>query len=109
MKNQLKSNALWVTEGIVEKDAMKLSKYLITATVVAALSGLLFGFDTAVIAGTTYALRATFQLSPATLGNDRLYGTATLAAGSTITVGERRIEIDGVARWRCASAPMAAR
>jgi len=35
---------------------------------VAALGGLLFGFDTAVIAGTTHALTETFHLSPAALG-----------------------------------------
>lgn len=34
----------------------------------AALGGLLFGFDTAVIAGTTHALTETFHLSPAALG-----------------------------------------
>ena len=34
----------------------------------AALGGLLFGFDTAVIAGTTHALTETFHLSPASLG-----------------------------------------
>jgi hypothetical protein len=32
---------------------MKLNSYLLKSTVVAALGGLLFGFDTAVIAGTT--------------------------------------------------------
>jgi sugar porter (SP) family MFS transporter len=41
---------------------------LLRATVVAALGGLLFGFDTAVIAGTTSALTRTFGLTPATLG-----------------------------------------
>jgi len=35
---------------------------------VAALGGLLFGFDTAVIAGTTHALTETFHLSPGSLG-----------------------------------------
>ena len=34
----------------------------------AALGGLLFGFDTAVIAGTTHALTETFHLSPGSLG-----------------------------------------
>jgi SP family arabinose:H+ symporter-like MFS transporter len=47
---------------------MKLSSYLIKSTVVAALGGLLFGFDTAVIAGTTQALSKTFNLSPGSLG-----------------------------------------
>src|SRR5256885_15980028 len=47
---------------------MKLNLYLLKSTVVAALGGLLFGFDTAVIAGTTHALSDTFRLSPAALG-----------------------------------------
>src|SRR5438105_3238402 len=47
---------------------MKLNFYLLKSTVVAALGGLLFGFDTAVIAGTTHALTDTFRLSPAALG-----------------------------------------
>ena len=48
------------------------------STVVAALGGLLFGFDTAVIAGTTQALRDTYQLTPALLGftvSAALWGT----------------------------------
>ena len=47
---------------------MKLNRYLVKSTVVAALGGLLFGFDTAVISGTTSALSQTYQLSPALLG-----------------------------------------
>src|SRR2546421_10005151 len=47
---------------------MKLNLYLLKSTVIAALGGLLFGFDTAVIAGTTHALTDTFTLSPAALG-----------------------------------------
>src|SRR5579872_723338 len=47
---------------------MTLSPSLIKSTVVAALGGLLFGFDTAVIAGTTQALTRTFDLSPSSLG-----------------------------------------
>jgi MFS transporter, SP family, arabinose:H+ symporter len=47
---------------------MKLNSYLLKSTVVAALGGLLFGFDTAVIAGTIGALRLTFELSPLSLG-----------------------------------------
>src|ERR1700730_17125479 len=47
---------------------MKLNLYLLKSTVVASLGGLLFGFDTAVIAGTTHALSDTFKLSPAALG-----------------------------------------
>lgn len=47
---------------------LKLSGYLIRSTIVAALGGLLFGFDTAVIAGTTADLSRTYGLSPASLG-----------------------------------------
>ncbi len=41
---------------------------LLKSTVVAALGGLLFGFDTAVIAGTTAGLTKAFHLTPASLG-----------------------------------------
>jgi sugar porter (SP) family MFS transporter len=47
---------------------MKLNVALAKSTIVAALGGLLFGFDTAVISGTTRALTQTYQLSPALLG-----------------------------------------
>jgi MFS transporter, SP family, arabinose:H+ symporter len=47
---------------------MKLNAYLLRSTVVAALGGLLFGFDTVVISGTTHALTELFQLSNWTLG-----------------------------------------
>jgi MFS transporter, SP family, xylose:H+ symportor len=42
--------------------------YLLGCVLVAALGGLLFGFDTAVISGTTDALRANFSLSDNLLG-----------------------------------------
>lgn len=51
---------------------------LIRGVLVGALAGLLFGFDTAVIAGTTAGLRDTFQLSPGGLGitvSSALWGT----------------------------------
>jgi|HubBroStandDraft_6_1064221.scaffolds.fasta_scaffold38911_3 MFS transporter, SP family, arabinose:H+ symporter len=47
---------------------MKLNGYLLKSTVVAALGGLLFGFDTAVIAGTTSALSRVYGLTPRSLG-----------------------------------------
>ena len=47
---------------------MKLNATLLKSTVVAALGGLLFGFDTAVISGTTSALTQTYSLTPFLLG-----------------------------------------
>ncbi|HVP42833.1 MAG TPA: sugar porter family MFS transporter [Terriglobales bacterium] len=60
--------------------------YLMRSILVGALAGLLFGFDTAVISGTTGALRAVYQLSPAQLGftvSAALWGTVigALCAG----------------------------
>lgn len=46
----------------------RLTALLIKSTAVAALGGLLFGFDTAVIAGSTSDLKYAFHLSPASLG-----------------------------------------
>jgi len=45
-----------------------LNRYLVRSTLVGALGGLLFGFDTAVISGTTRTLVPTFSLSPNQLG-----------------------------------------
>jgi MFS transporter, SP family, arabinose:H+ symporter len=47
---------------------MSLNPNLLKSTFVGALGGLLFGFDTAVISGTTQALTAQYGLTPATLG-----------------------------------------
>ena len=55
-----------------------MNPYLLRATIVAALGGLLFGFDTAVIAGATRALTEVFGLTPGTLGltvSSALWGT----------------------------------
>jgi SP family xylose:H+ symportor-like MFS transporter len=46
----------------------RLTPALIGSAMVAALGGLLFGFDTAVISGTTDALTSTFKLTSSTLG-----------------------------------------
>jgi sugar porter (SP) family MFS transporter len=57
---------------------MELNGFLVKSTIVAALGGLLFGFDTAVIAGTTHDLTLTYQLTPGLLGftvASALYGT----------------------------------
>ncbi len=65
---------------------MKLNGYLLGSTLVAAMGGFLFGFDTAVISGTTEMLRGMFQLTSGQLGftvASALLGTiiGSLAAG----------------------------
>lgn len=47
---------------------MKLNVYLLRSALVGALGGLLFGFDTAVIAGTTHSLTSVFGLTAGELG-----------------------------------------
>ena len=47
---------------------MNHKKYLLTSAIIASLGGLLFGFDTAVISGTTDWLKDTFELSSFWLG-----------------------------------------
>jgi SP family arabinose:H+ symporter-like MFS transporter len=57
---------------------MKLNAYLLKSSIVAALGGLLFGFDTAVIAGATDALTRLYSLTPAMKGftvSAALWGT----------------------------------
>jgi sugar porter (SP) family MFS transporter len=49
---------------------MKLSRTLLSSTVIAALGGLLFGFDTAVISGTTDSLKQIYQLDQPWLGSE---------------------------------------
>lgn len=66
---------------------MALNTTLVKSTVVAALGGLLFGFDTAVIAGATSALTSTFELSAGTLGltvSIALWGTVVGALLASI-------------------------
>jgi sugar porter (SP) family MFS transporter len=61
--------------------------YLFKSSVVGALGGLLFGFDTAVIAGTTNQLQAQFNLSSAALGftvSSALWGTVISAMTSGV-------------------------
>ncbi len=62
-----------------------LNNYLLRSALVAALGGLLFGFDTAVISGTTRSLTDAFSLSPALLGitvSSALWGTVVGAFGA---------------------------
>jgi sugar porter (SP) family MFS transporter len=70
---------------------MKMTKYLLKSTITGALGGLLFGFDTAVIAGTTQQLTAVYHLTSFTLGltvSIGLVGTV-IGAMSAGVVGQR--------------------
>ena len=59
-----------------------MNRYLVKATTVGALGGLLFGFDTAVIAGTTQQLSDVFHLTPTTLGLTVFIGLAGTVIGA---------------------------
>jgi len=64
---------------------MKLNFHLIKGSLVGALGGLLFGFDTAVIAGTTHGLSLAYSLTATTLGltvSIALWGTVVGAIAS---------------------------
>jgi sugar porter (SP) family MFS transporter len=64
---------------------------LAKATAVGALGGLLFGFDTAVIAGTTHQLGVIFNLTPSSLGltvSIALWGTV-IGAMSAGVIGQK--------------------
>jgi sugar porter (SP) family MFS transporter len=78
-----------MSEGVPRLNAVStartpvLNPYLLRSSLIAGLGGLLFGFDTAVIAGTTRALSETFSLSPTMLGitvSSALWGTVLGAA-----------------------------
>ena len=68
-----------------------LNRTVVESTMTASLGGLLFGFDTAVIAGVTRALTQKFHLSPTSLGFTvaiALWGTIVGAAcGVTLAAG----------------------
>lgn len=68
-----------------------MNKYLMKASVVGALGGLLFGFDTAVIAGTLDQLTSMFRLTPFTLGVTVFIGLAgtVLGAMTSGVLGQR--------------------
>ncbi len=59
-----------------------MNRYLLKATIVGALGGLLFGFDTAVIAGTIDQLTTVFHLTPITLGVTVFIGLAGTVLGA---------------------------
>jgi len=65
---------------------MRISSLVIKSSFTSALGGLLFGFDTAVIAGATHQLNTVYKLTPALLGltvSSALWGTVAgaIAAG----------------------------
>ncbi len=67
--------------------AVRPAPLLVAAALTAALAGLLFGFDTAVIAGVTDAVRARFALGPVALGitvSAALWGTLAGALGAGV-------------------------
>lgn len=81
---------------------MKLNGYLAKSTIVAALGGLLFGFDTVVISGTTSGLSVTYNLSPWLKGftvSAALWGTVvgSLLAGIPGDKYGRRDSLRGMA------------
>ena len=70
---------------------MRLNSLLLKSALVGALGGLLFGFDTAVISGTTHQLTQVFSLSPGQLGltvSIALVGTV-IGALTSGSVGQR--------------------
>jgi sugar porter (SP) family MFS transporter len=66
---------------------MRINTYLMRSTVVAALGGLLFGFDTAVISGTTSNLVKVYTLPPLLFGLVQMLHTseASLLLGITVS------------------------
>jgi SP family arabinose:H+ symporter-like MFS transporter len=79
-----------------------LNRYLLTSAIVAALGGLLFGFDTAVIAGVTSPLTALYHLTPAMLGltvSIALWGTVlgSIVSGAPSDRFGRRLSLQTLA------------
>jgi hypothetical protein len=82
---------------------MGLNAVLLRSTVVAALGGLLFGFDTVVISGTTQSLTELFHLTPLSLGVTVSSALAGTIVGSMLA-GFREIRMGGATVcgfWRC--------
>ena len=73
---------------------MRMTPYLFKSTIVGALGGLLFGFDTAVIAGTTQQLTNVFSLTPYTLGLTVFIGLVGTVIGA-MTAGVLGQKIGG--------------
>lgn len=79
----------------------RMNAYVLRSSLVAALGGLLFGFDTAVIAGTTRALVEVYSLTPAALGitvSSALWGTVigSLCAAAPSDRYGRRASLAGL-------------
>ncbi|MEO6817066.1 MAG: sugar porter family MFS transporter [Edaphobacter sp.] len=71
--------------------SLALNRYIVKSSLVGALGGFLFGFDTAVIAGTTHELTHVFHLSPTGIGvtvSMAVWG-AVLGAMTSGILGER--------------------
>src|SRR6266480_6871908 len=88
---------------------MKFNRYLLGSAVVAALGAFLFGFDTAVISGTTEALRHSFQLTSSQLGftvASALLGTivGSIAVGKPAELLGRKWTLMGLALFYFVSA-----
>ena len=64
-----------------------LNRTVVESTMTASLGGLLFGFDTAVIAGVTQALTQKFHLSPTSLG----FTVAIALWGTIVGAASRRL------------------
>ncbi len=79
------------TAYLGDTSSMKMNGYLIKSTIVGALGGLLFGFDTAVIAGTTQQLTIIYHLTSFTLGLTVFIGLAgtVIGAMSAGVIGQR--------------------
>lgn len=80
----------------------RLNAYLLRSAIVAALGGLLFGFDTAVIAGATTALSNQYSLTPTLLGLTvaaALWGTVlgSVSAGAPSDRYGRRASLQALA------------
>jgi MFS transporter, SP family, arabinose:H+ symporter len=79
---------------------LKLNPLILLCTAVASLGGLLLGFDTAVIAGTTRGISSAFSLTPVSLGitvSCALWGTV-IGGLLASPLGERRGARNGL-RW----------
>ena len=81
--------------NLKDEKGYRITGTLIRAAIVASLGGLLFGFDTAVISGTTSAVKALFQLSEWSMGfvvSSALIGTilGTLIASKPGDIWGRR-------------------